>query len=44
MDNEELGRKVRKLYGKFVDISVKAGYDEPSIEDFLEWLDSLLSC
>jgi len=42
MDNEELGRKVRGIYNKFNKMMVKQGYDEVSLEDFLEWIEDMV--
>jgi phage FluMu protein Com len=36
MDNEELGRKVRRLYNEFNKMMLKQGYDEVSLDQFLE--------
>jgi hypothetical protein len=42
MDNEELGRKVRRLYNEFNKMMVKQGYGEVSLEDFLEWIEEMI--
>jgi hypothetical protein len=42
MDNEELGRKVRQLYNEFNKMMLKQGYDEVSLEDFLEWIKDMI--
>jgi len=42
MNNEELGRRVRKLYTKYINLHLERGYEVPSIEDFLEWIENLL--
>lgn len=42
MDNEELGRRVRKIYNEYNKMMVKQGYDEVSLDDFLEWIEDMV--
>jgi hypothetical protein len=42
MDNEELGRKVRRLYNEFNKMMVKQGYGEVSLDQFLEWIEDMI--
>jgi hypothetical protein len=42
MDNEELGRKVRRLYNEFNKMMLKQGYDEVSLDQFLEWIEDMI--
>jgi cell division septum initiation protein DivIVA len=42
MDNEELGRKVRQLYNEFNKMMLKQGYDEVSLDEFLEWIEDMI--
>jgi len=42
MNNEELGRRTRKLYNKYVKRTIDLGYDEPTIQEFLEWIEDLI--
>jgi cell division septum initiation protein DivIVA len=42
MDNEELGRKVRRLYNEFNKMMLKQGYDEVSLDEFLEWIEDMI--
>jgi cell division septum initiation protein DivIVA len=42
MDNEELGRKVRAIYNKFNKMMVNQGYDEVSLDQFLEWIEDMI--
>jgi len=42
MNNEELGRRVRKLFKKYIELEISLGYQEPSIEEFLEWIEDML--
>jgi hypothetical protein len=42
MDNEELGRKVRRLYNEFNKMMLKHGYDEVSLDEFLEWIEDMI--
>jgi hypothetical protein len=42
MDNEELGRRVRRLYNEFNKMMLKQGYDEVSLDQFLEWIEDMI--
>ena len=42
MDNEELGRKVRQIYNEFNKMMLKQGYDEVSLDQFLEWIKDMI--
>jgi len=42
MDNEELGRKVRGIYNKFNKMMVRQGYNEVSLDYFLEWIEDMV--
>ena len=42
MDNEELGRKVRQIYNEFNKMMLKQGYDEVSLDEFLEWIEDMI--
>jgi len=42
MDNEELGRKVRRIYNKFNKMMVREGYGEVSLDYFLEWIEDMV--
>jgi uncharacterized protein YutD len=42
MDNEEVGKRVRRIYNKFNKMVAEQGYDKITIKEFLEWIEDLI--